>query len=163
VPVAANLTAQIRFIAHQEEVALPHEHAETIIPPVAAAEGHAAVALEDLERMAMANNPTLVQANAQVQAEHGAAYQAGLPFNPVIGYTCERIGVNGTAGELQGGFVSQEIVTGGKLRLSRAKWAQRAQIAETNLHAQQQRVLNDLRAHFYRTLAAQRVMELPDV
>ena len=54
-----------------------------------------------------------------------------LPFNPVIGYTSEQIGVNGTVGETQGGFVSQEFVTGGKLRLSRAKWAQRAQIAAT--------------------------------
>jgi cobalt-zinc-cadmium efflux system outer membrane protein len=160
VQARANPTAQTRLIAHQEEVPGPHEHAESIIPPVAAAEEHAALALEDLEQMAMANNPTLVQANAQVQAEHGAAYQAGLPFNPVIGYTSEQIGVNGTAGELQGGFISQEIVTGGKLRLSRAKWAQRAQIAETNLHAQQQRVLNDLRAQFYRTLAAQRVVEI---
>ena len=45
VPAAANLTAQIRPIAHQEEVARPHEHAETIIPPVAAAEENAALAL----------------------------------------------------------------------------------------------------------------------
>ena len=61
---------------------------------------------------------------------------------------------------MQGGYVSQEIVTGGKLRLSRAKWAQRAQIAATISQAQQQRVLNDVRAQFYHTLAAQRVVEI---
>ncbi|MEO8497040.1 MAG: TolC family protein, partial [Planctomycetota bacterium] len=93
-------------------------------------------------------------------AARGGAYQAGLPFNPVIGYTSEQIGVNGTAGETQGGFVAQEIVMGGKLRLSREKWAQRAQIADTNLHAQQHRVINDVRTQFYRTLAAQRAIDL---
>lgn len=160
VSTRTNPTAQTRLVAHQEEVAEPHEHADSNLPPATTAEEHAELALEDLERMALANNPTLTQANAQVQGEQGAAYQAGLPFNPVVGYTSEQIGVNGTAGELQGGFVSQEIVTGGKLRLSRAKWSQRAQIAETNLYAQQQRVLNDLRSQYYRTLAAQRVVEI---
>jgi len=114
--------------------------------------------LNDFEGMALANNPTLEQATAQLQAARGGAYQAGLPFNPVIGYTSEQIGVNGTAGETQGGYIAQEIVMGGKLRLSREKWAQRAQIAETNLHAQQHRVINDVRSQFYRTFAAQQVV-----
>lgn len=150
--------AQTQLVAHQEEVPRPHAHARSTVPPVATADELTALTLEDLEGMAIANNPTLVQANAQIRGERGAAFQAGLPFNPVIGYTGEQIGVNGTAGELQGGYVSQEIVTGGKLRLSRAKWAQRAQIAGTNAQAQQQRVLNDVQAQFYGTLAAQRVV-----
>ena len=156
----ATPAAQTQLVAHQEEVPQPQAHAEHLIPPVGPAEERPALTLQDLEGMALANNPTLVQANAQFQGEQGAAYQAGLPFNPVIGYTSEQIGVKGTAGETQGGFVSQEFVTGGKLRLSRAKWAQRAQIAATISQAQQQRVLNDVRAQFYRTLAAQRVVEI---
>ncbi len=158
--IAAPPAAQTQLVAHQEEVPRPHAHAEPMIPPVVTAVERPALTLQDLEGMALANNPTLAQANAQIQGERGAAFQAGLPFNPVIGYTSEQIGVNGTAGELQGGYVSQEIVTGGKLRLSRAKWAQRAQIAATISQAQQQRVLNDIRAQFYRTLAAQRVVEI---
>ena len=157
---AAIAAAQTQLVSHQEEVSQTHEHAEPTVPPVVTVEGHAKLTLEHLESMAMVNNPTLVQANAQFQGEQGAAYQAGLPFNPVIGYTAEQIGVKGTAGETQGGYVAQEIVTGGKLRLSRAKWAQRAQIAATISQAQQQRVLNDVRAQFYRTLAAQRVVEI---
>jgi len=156
---AATTATQTQLVAHQEEVPRTHAHAEPMIPPVVTAEEQPALTLEDLEGMAMANNPTLVQAKAQFQGEQGAAYQAGLPFNPVIGYVGEQIGVDGTAGELQGGYVSQEIVTGGKLRLSRAKWAQRAQIAATNVQAQQQRVFNDIRAQFFRTLAAQRIVE----
>ncbi len=133
-----------QLVAHQEEVPRPHAHADLMVPLAAMPEEETALTLQNLEGIALANNPTLVQANAQFRGEQGAAYQAGLPFNPVIGYTGEQIGVNGTAGELQGGFVAQEIVTGGKLRLSRAKWAQRAQIAATNAQAQQQRVLNDV-------------------
>jgi cobalt-zinc-cadmium efflux system outer membrane protein len=157
---ATSLPAQARLIAHEEEVPLPHEHAESMLPPISTAQEHKALALSDLEGMALANNPTLIQATAQVDGERGASYQAGLWFNPVVGYQSEQIGVNGTAGETQGGFVSQEFVTGGKLRLSRNKYAQRAQIATTNAHAQQQRVLNDLHTQFYRTLAAQRVVEI---
>ncbi|MEO8499109.1 MAG: hypothetical protein ABI614_28930, partial [Planctomycetota bacterium] len=41
--------------------------------------------LDDFEGMALANNPTLAQATAQASAARGGAYQAGLPFNPVIG------------------------------------------------------------------------------
>ncbi len=149
-----------QLVAHQEEVPTPHSHSDLMVPPAAMPEEDTALTLQDLEGIALANNPTLVQANAQFRGEQGAAYQAGLPFNPVIGYTGEQIGVNGTAGELQGGFVAQEIVTGGKLRLSRAKWAQRARIAATNARAQQQRVLNDVQTQFYRTLAAQRVVEI---
>ncbi|MHB8972077.1 MAG: TolC family protein [Pirellulaceae bacterium] len=149
---------------HLEEGGHQHQQSEAIPPPVYVVpepNGHRrTLAIEDIEGMALANNPTLVQATAQVRAASGGAYQAGLFPNPVLGYTSDQIGIKGTAGELQGGFVSQEIVTGGKLRLSRAKWAQRAQIAETNLNAQQYRVINDVRAQFYRTLAAHRILDI---
>ena len=116
--------------------------------------------IDALEAMAITNNPTLVQATAQVGAARGAAYQAGRYPNPVIGYSGEQIGVEGTAGEFQGGFIGQEFVTGGKLRLSREKHTQRARIAETNLQAQQQRVLNDVRIAYYRAVAAQRLVKI---
>jgi cobalt-zinc-cadmium efflux system outer membrane protein len=153
-------TSDTQLVAHQEEVPQLHSHPDVMIPPAVMSDDELVLTLQELEGMAMANNPTLVQANAQLQAEQGAAFQAGLWFNPVIGYTGEQIGVDGTAGETQGGFVAQEIVTGGKLRLSREKWAQRARIAATNSCAQQQRVLNDVRTQFFRTLAAQRVVEI---
>ena len=102
---SANPAAQTQLASYQEEVPTPHEHAAPMIPPApvpaVTAEEQTALTLEDVEGMALADNPTLVQANAQFQGEQGAAYQAGLPFNPVIGYTSEQIGVNGTAGELE--------------------------------------------------------------
>lgn len=159
-PRTSESVAPNRLVAHQVEIPTRPDDTDSLPLPISPDDHEPQLALEDFEALALTNNPTLVQANAQLLADRGAAYQAGLPFNPVIGYTSEQIGVSGTAGELQGGFVDQEIVTGGKLRLSRAKWAQRAQIAATNSQAQQQRVLNDVRSHFYRALAAQRVVEI---
>ena len=83
-----------------------------------------ALSLEDLERMALEQNPTLVQAAMHIQISRGEAMQAGLYPNPTVGYVAEQIGAAGTAGELQGAFIEQEIVTAGKLRLSRAKYLQ---------------------------------------
>ena len=75
--------------------------------------------LKRLERLAQQHNPTLIQARTQIEGERAKALQAGLYPNPLIGYSGEQIAVNGTAGEFHGGFVQQEIVTAGKLRLSR--------------------------------------------
>ncbi|QDV78370.1 Cobalt-zinc-cadmium resistance protein CzcC precursor [Planctomycetes bacterium K2D] len=110
--------------------------------------------------MALGSNPTLRQAMALVNVERGAALQAGLGPNPYVGYVAEQIGVNGTAGELHGATIQQELVRGNKLGLSRDKYAQRAKIAETNFSAQQQRVLNDVAMRFYETHAAQQRIDI---
>jgi outer membrane protein, heavy metal efflux system len=116
--------------------------------------------LADLEQMALGSNPTLAQAAAGIDAARGKALQAGLYPNPTIGYAGEQIGIAGTAGELQGGFVQQTIVTAGKLRLSRAKSNQEAYEAEIRALAQQYRVLNGLRMRFYELLALERTIDL---
>ena len=118
------------------------------------------LSLDEIQDMALANNPTIVQAQAQISAAQGAALQAGLPPNPNIGYVAEQIGLNDTAGELQGGYISQEFVRGNKLSLSRQKYCQRVQIARTNFLAQQTRVRNDVATRFYHALAAQRLVEI---
>lgn len=112
------------------------------------------LALEELLSLALDNNPTLRQASAHIEAERAKALQAGLYPNPRVGYQAEQIGVGGTAGEFQGGFIRQEIVTAGKLRLSREKYLARASVVELQALAQRHRVLNDVRIHYYRTLAA---------
>jgi cobalt-zinc-cadmium efflux system outer membrane protein len=126
--------------------------------PVAAAA--APLGLTDLEQMALQGNPTLAQAAAAVDASRGKALQAGLYPNPTIGYRGENIGIEGTAGEFQGGFVQQTIVTAGKLRLSRAKYKQEAYEAELRTLEQQYRVLNGVRMHFYELLALHRTIDL---
>ena len=81
--------------------------------------------LEAIESLACQNNPTLLQAQGQIEGEVGKAIQAGLWPNPTLSYVQEQIGVKGTPGEFVGSAISQRIVTGHKLDLSRAKFLAR--------------------------------------
>jgi cobalt-zinc-cadmium efflux system outer membrane protein len=129
-------------------------------PVVAQAGPTGLLTLADLEQMALQRNPTLAQAAAHIEMSRGKALQAGLYPNPTVGYTGEQIGVSGTAGERQGAFIEQEIVTAGKLRLSRAKYDQEAYQAELQRQAQEYRVLNGIKIGFYQVLATQRLIEV---
>ncbi len=113
------------------------------------------MSLASLLAIAEANNPTIRQAGLHIDAELGKAIQAGLYPNPVFRYSAEQIGVEGTAGEFHGGIISQEVVRGGKLKLSRAKFLERVAVAEANAVAQQFRVCNDVRILFYSALSWQ--------
>lgn len=113
----------------------------------------------DLEQLALANNPTLVQAAAYIDASRGKALQAGLPFNPTVGITGENINTDRTGGEWTWFYLQQQIVTGGKLRLSRLKYQQEAQLAEIQAHSQRLRVVNGITAAYFAVLAAQRMVE----
>lgn len=117
--------------------------------------------LPQLQQMALEHNPTLVQARMRVAAARGACLQVGLYPNPIIGYVGDEIGNERRAGQ-QGAVVSQEIVTAGKLRLSRATASHEVQQAQWEATAQEQRVLNDAAAGFYDVLAAQRAVELSE-
>lgn len=119
------------------------------------------LALPELEQMALQHNPTLSQAQARVQAARGIWQQVGLYPNPVAGYVAEEMGDGGTAGK-QGGFLGQEFVTGGKLRLNRQVACQEIMRLEQELAAQQFRVLTDVQTSFYEVLVAQRTVELAD-
>lgn len=116
--------------------------------------------LDQLESMALHFNPTLVQAQAQVDASMSKSFQAGLMPNPVAGYVSEQMGAGGGPGETQGGFIEQEIMLGGKLRLSRAKYRQEAAQAEMQVLAQQMRIVNGVRMKYYDVLAAQQLVEI---
>ena len=125
-------------------------------PDIAFANG---ASLADLERIALTNNPTMGQAAARVEATRGHWVQVGLYPNPTIGYEGTEIGNNGKAG-FQGGFISQQIVTGGKLDLNRAVASQEIDQAERQLEVQRFRVTSDVRIQFYSVLVAQRTWEL---
>lgn len=118
-----------------------------------------AYSLAEFLSLASENNPTLRQARLQISAELGKALEAGLYPNPILSYQAEQIGVDGpngsnTPGEFQGGVIEQRVVTASKLRLSREKYMRRARVTEHLAMVQQFKVCNDVRIHFYRTLAA---------
>jgi len=135
------------------------------LPSVGDSPSPARLDLDSLLNLALQNNPTLQQARAHVSAEFGKALEAGLYPNPVMRYTGELIGMPNAAGvrtpgEFQGGVVEQEVVTSGKLRLSREKYMQRARISEHLVVAQEFKVLNDVRMHFYRALAQAEILRI---
>jgi cobalt-zinc-cadmium efflux system outer membrane protein len=116
--------------------------------------------LPELEQLALERNPTLVQTAATIEIARGRQLQSGLYPNPTIGYEADRIGAAGTAGEMQGAFIDQTIVTGGKLRLNRARSEQEVAQKEAQALAQQYRVVNGVRVRFYQLLAMQRLLSL---
>lgn len=120
-----------------------------------------ALTLESLETIALANNPAIARAAAQVDALRGKWVQVGLPPNPTVGYVGSEIGNDGAAGQ-QGGFVGQEFVTANKLACNRAVVAAEIQRAEQDLAAMQRRVQTDVGLAFYGALIAQRRVELAE-
>lgn len=117
------------------------------------------LSLNDLEGIALQNNPALSEATARVSAAHGNWEQVGLRPNPVIGYSGQQLGSGGAA-EQNGGYIAQEFVRGNKLGLNQEVAAWRVQKAEQELANFRQRVLTDVRIGYYEVLIAQRRREL---
>ena len=117
--------------------------------------------LEDLERMALQNNPTIGQAEAAVRAAEGRRVQAGLMPNPIIGYLGEELSARAFDQKSEHYvFAEQEVPLGGKLKKSRDVFARERAQAQAEAAAQKQRVLNAARALYYEALGAQRLVEV---
>lgn len=115
--------------------------------------------LEQLQEMALVNNPTLAQAKAGVRAAAGRSRQAGLWPNPTIGYSGDEIRGGSYGGGEQGVFVQQNVILGGKLGLDRKIFAARGQQATAEADEQRLRVENGVRIAFYQSLAMQAMVE----
>jgi cobalt-zinc-cadmium efflux system outer membrane protein len=115
--------------------------------------------LEDLEKIALENNPTLAQAKSEITSAKARQLQSGLPPNPTVGYAGDEIRGGSFNGGEQGAFISQQIVTGGKLSLNKKVFGQDVRIADLESHEQQLRVLNAVRIAYYRVLAAQEMLD----
>lgn len=120
-------------------------------------ESGAPLTLQQLEAMALSNNPTMRQAEAGVEAARGRTRQAGAWPNPIVGYTGEEIAPGDTIrwGE-HGAFVEQTVLLGGKLRLNRAVFDREIAQAESLVEMQRQRVLSSVRTLFYDVLTTER-------
>jgi cobalt-zinc-cadmium efflux system outer membrane protein len=116
--------------------------------------------LEDLERMALQNNPTVAQAEAAVRAAEGRRAQAGLMPNPIIGYAGEELSARAFDQKSEHYiFAEQEVPLGGKLKKSRDIFVKERAQAQAEAAAQRQRVLNAVRSLYYEALGAQRLVE----
>ena len=129
-------------------------------PPQGTAANKPGLRLENLEQMALASNPTVAQVQANLRVAAGLARQAGLYPNPTVGYYGDEIRGGYTGGGKQGGFVSQTIVLGGKLRAARRVAELQASEVETSGQVQRLRILTNVRTLFYQVLAAQRLVDV---
>src|ERR1700723_2443042 len=116
--------------------------------------------LEELQQMALQNNPTFKQAGANIQAAEGRRAQSALYPNPTIGYQGEQIRGGAFHGGEEGFFVQQDIVLGGKLGLNRKIFDQELRQAETEAEEQKVRVVTNVRMSYIQALAAQQTLEL---
>jgi cobalt-zinc-cadmium efflux system outer membrane protein len=118
------------------------------------------ITLEELQEMALHNNPALAESAENVIAAEGRRKQSGLYPNPTVGYQGEEIRGGSFRGGEQGFFVQQDIVMGGKLGLNRKIVEQEKKQAETEADEQKLRVLTNVRMSYIQALAAQQTLEL---
>jgi len=116
--------------------------------------------LEELQQMALQNNPTFAQSAANIQAAEGRKKQSGLYPNPTVGYQGEQIRGGSFHGGEQGFFVQQDIVLSGRLGLNRTISDQELKQAETEADEQKVRVVTNVRMSYVQALAAQQTLEL---
>ena len=117
------------------------------------------LSVEELERMALASNPSLVEARARVRGAQGEWLQVGLKPNTILGYSGQQLGSDGLA-EQRGLYIGQQFVLGRKLELNRQVAAQDIQKAEQQLAAQERRVRTDVRLAYNELLIAGRRIEI---
>ena len=130
------------------------EQTPTTQTPPPTAEVRPGLTLDHFEKLALTHNPTIGGAGALVMQQQGVLKQAGLYPNPTVGYVRSDPDRSGQS-QTQGVFVSQDIVTGGKLQLARSAARLEVEQSTWQLEAQQTRVINDVRIRFYETLGAQ--------
>src|SRR5712691_4277238 len=118
------------------------------------------ITLEELQQMALENNPTFAQAAANIQAAQGKKKQSALYPNPIVGYQGEQIRGGSFHGGEQGFFIQQDIVMGGKLGLNRKIFDQELKQAQTEGEEQKLRVVTNVRVSYIQALAAQQTLEL---
>jgi cobalt-zinc-cadmium efflux system outer membrane protein len=129
-----------------------------LLPPVDSKRAEE-LTLSEAQVLADAYHPALREAMGRVRAAQGNWLQVGLRPNPEIGYVGEEMGDDGTAGK-QGGFVSKEFVTAGKLRLNRAVASREVAAAEQRTEFTRLQVLTTVRIYYFEMLAAERAVEL---
>jgi cobalt-zinc-cadmium efflux system outer membrane protein len=110
------------------------------------------LALADLQRLATANNPSIKNAVAAIEAAKGAAVQAGAYPNPNLFWEADTVGT-GTAG-YQGGGIDQPIKGWNKLKLQQAAALMDVRNAEVALRRAQSDLAYQVRSNYFAVLVA---------
>jgi cobalt-zinc-cadmium efflux system outer membrane protein len=118
--------------------------------------------LEQFLVLADKANPTLAQAQDNVNRSLQQARQTSLPPDPIVGYTGDHIRGGQYHGGEQGAFFTQEFVLGRKLALRRNIYRAEGKSNAYALEVQRARVHNDVARAFFDTLAAQQSVVIHD-
>ena len=118
--------------------------------------------LEDFVKLAEGSNPTLAQAQRDVDRSNGQAHQVSLPPDPTAGYSAEHIRGGSYHGGEEGAFISQDFVLGRKLALRRDIYRAEGRSNELGIEIQRARVQDDVARAFYHALASQESVVVQD-
>ena len=113
--------------------------------------------LDDLVAMAEANSPTLQAAAASVGVAEGGAVQVGLYPNPRLDLFTPQLAGSDSQYAAQ---LTQEFITKGKLKLSRAAAMREVSQAQLSLVRARFDLLTNVRQGFYAVLAGQRRVQV---
>lgn len=140
---------------------LPPTRLSTAEPTPAPPQAPTEYRLADLVQLGLERHPRLAQAEFAIEAARGRAVQAGLYPNPTVALVADEVlDKQGRAGILTVPQVSQEIVRGGKLELSRAAAEREVDQATLALAVRRADLLAGIRAAYFDLLALQRRVEV---
>lgn len=119
--------------------------------------------LNALIALTLQHNPRLAQAAYAIDAARGRATQAGLYPNPVLSVTADEVADRtGRPGIINAPQISQEIVRGGKLELSRAAADREVDQAALSLVSLRYERFASVRQAYFELLTLQRRLEILD-
>jgi cobalt-zinc-cadmium efflux system outer membrane protein len=112
--------------------------------------------LEELVSLGMTKHPRLSQASLAIESARGRALQAGLYPNPTVSFNFDELGDRtGPQGVNTLPLVTQEIVTGGKLRLSQAVAGKEVDQATLLLAQERFELLARIRSAYFDVITTQ--------
>ena len=114
--------------------------------------------LEEIERLALQNNPSIRQAEAAVSKAVGIRHQVQLYPNPVMGYNGTQLADEQTDQHTL--FVEQEFVTSNKLEKNAQVLDHEVQNLKWQVEQQRRTVIADVKQYYYEVLGAQKQLNL---
>jgi len=112
--------------------------------------------IERALELSLQRHPDLASASALIAVAQGNVVQAGLYPNPMVGFIGDQIGSRGGPAGQQGPFISQELVTGGKLQVSQSAAIEALTATQWQAITKRFDLETKVRAAFYELLTAQR-------
>jgi len=120
-------------------------------PSIAPGPNGQSLTLADLQTLAVANNPSMKNAVAAVEAAKGAALQAGAYPNPSVFWEADTVG---TLGGYQGAGFDQVIKSMNKIKLNKAAATMDLRNAEVALRRAQSDLATQVRTSYFGVLVA---------